>query len=420
MSRKKSSIKKETLEVFVNKKGYDLVEKTESGFKGVSRASEVTGLSRPTIYAILEAFPEPPNKTIPKYVEEWKQTEGYQFFRDHVKGKVSKSAYNSFLNFGLDCWKLLHKKDPVSWTLEDYKKLWNLPAFYDEYFLERGKEQISYNNACKVRKWINVMAQNPESPARAEWVARGSPLFSTKKLKRPKGMYKGRFLEEPEEISLIKATENHTFLLWLRLAKESFGRASSLEFMTPADINFRQSIIKMYEPKTDDYIPRLFHASTLKLLDRFIHDYNIKRSQKLFPAYEWTRKQLKDTAERGGVSKITDDRVATHIMKHTGVTQGALHGLSMEELSEQSGTDPSTLRDFYIGGVQRKLRHSILGEPKEVREEWHEWIGRLDGIYQKQYEELEVDPSHRVGFGNGNSLGRNGGHFKTKLEQEGA
>ena len=402
-------IKKTTLDKFVKGNGYELVKA-----RGVSHASKTLKISRPTIYAILEAYPEAPNKTIPKYVEEWKQTEGYQFFRDHVKGKVSKSAYYSFINFGLDAWRLLHKKDPVSLTLEDYQKLWNYPAFYDSYYLEREKEQISYNHACFVRKWINVMAQNPESPAKAEWVARGSTLFTTKGLKRPKGMYKSRFLEEPEEISLIEACDNHTFLLWLRLAKESLGRASSTEFMTPADINFRQCTIKMYEPKTEDYLPRLFHASTLKLLDRFITDYSIGRHEKLFPSYQWIRKQLKDTAERGKVKKITDDRVATHIMKHTGITQGALHGLSMEELSEQSGTDPSTLRDFYIGGVQRKLRHSILGEPKEVKEEWHEWIERLDGVYQKQYEELPVDRLHRVAFGNGNATGT----LKPRYEQE--
>ena len=150
---------------------------------------------------------------------------------------------------------------------------------------------------------------------------------------------------------------------------------------------------------------RLFHPTTLKLLDRFIHDYHIGRNEKLFPSYQWIRQQLKQTAERGKVRKITDDRVATHIMKHTGITQGALHGMSMEELSEQSGTDPSTLRDFYIGGIQRKLRHSILGEPKEVKEEWHEWIARLDGLYEKQYEDLPVAPLHRLAFGNGNASG---------------
>lgn len=405
----KSSIKKNTLDVFVKKHGYEIVSKTRKGkWKGISKASQVTGLSRPTIYAILEAYPEPPSKTIPKYVEEWQKTEGYQAYLQKVP--KSHSHFRDTMNFGLECWKLLHKKDPVSWTLEDFRKLWKYPAFYDSWWLEQGKEQISFQKACYLRKWMRVIDKG-------KW--NDLEEFTTKGLKRPKGRHRHRFLEEPDIIALIEATDNHTLLIWERHAIESMGRSSSIELTTPAQIHMRDSSIDMFEPKTSEFVTRFYHPSTVKFIDRFIREYGIKRKGRLYPSYQWIREQLKETGRRAGIKKLAEEKVATHIMKHTGITQGAKHGIPLELLSEQSGTDPDTLKDFYLGALTRKLRHHIQGEPLESQETWFEWIERLHGVWEKKYDELALDHEHRYRFGNLNGSHNLGDITTPKFEKEG-
>lgn len=408
----KLSLKKETLDQFVKKGGYAIVEKTKSGWKGISEASRKTGLSRPTIYDILKVYPTPPNKTIPKYVEEWHKTEGYQWFKEKVKGTIAH--YVRFINFGLDCWKLLHKKDPISWTLKDFQKLWKHPTFFDAWYLKKGKEQISYEHAISIRKWIVIMALNPKSPAETSWCARGNPLFSTKGLKRPKGRKKSWYLEEREFIQLINAIDSHPLLVYVRATVEGMGRSSSTELMKPSHLNPTQNTIDMFEPKVSQSETRFFHPSTIRFIQRYIEDYSIKRDQHLFPSYEWLRDNLKEAGKRGNITKLTDEWGATHILKHTGITQGALHGMPLEVLSEQSGTDPTTLKDFYVGGLVKKLRHHILGVPLDSDELWHDWIKKLNPIWLRRYQEIEKDMNLFHSFRNGS-----GGHGKpSKLELE--
>jgi len=72
-------MKKTTLEQFVKLGGYEIVKKKRNGkWKNISKASKRTGLARPTIYELLEKYPDPPSKTVPKYVEEFENSEGYR------------------------------------------------------------------------------------------------------------------------------------------------------------------------------------------------------------------------------------------------------------------------------------------------------------------------------------------------------
>ena len=82
-------------------------------------------------------------------------------------------------------------------------------------------------------------------------------------------------------------------------------------------------------------------------------------------------------------------RGATHIFKHTFVTQGAFHDLSMESISEQTGTNPNTLRDFYVGVKERKLRHELLGEELDVLP-YHEWVKTFEPLWSQQYNNIIV------------------------------
>ena len=75
--------------------------------------------------------------------------------------------------------------------------------------------------------------------------------------------------------------------------------------------------------------------------------------------------------------------------KHTFVSLAGLHGISLDECSDQCGTDPTTIKDFYHGTLGDKRRASILGE--KTFETWRDWIekeGGIDELYNKRYDEL--------------------------------
>ena len=71
------------------------------------------------------------------------------------------------------------------------------------------------------------------------------------------------------------------------------------------------------------------------------------------------------------------------------MTQGAFHDLSMESISEQTGTNPNTLRDFYVGVKEKKLRHELLGEKLDVLP-YHEWVKTFDTLWSQQYTSIPV------------------------------
>jgi hypothetical protein len=52
-------------------------------------------------------------------------------------------------------------------------------------------------------------------------------------------------------------------------------------------------------------------------------------------------------------------------MKHTFVSFASNHGVPLEVVSDQTGTDPSTLMQFYAGIDIRRKRHFLLGEEYE-------------------------------------------------------
>jgi hypothetical protein len=63
--------------------------------------------------------------------------------------------------------------------------------------------------------------------------------------------------------------------------------------------------------------------------------------------------------------------------------------LSMESISEQTGTNPNTLRDFYVGVKEKKLRHELLGEKLDVLP-YHEWVRTFEPLWSQQYTNIPV------------------------------
>lgn len=355
---------------------------------GKSQTSLLLKLSRPTIDRILRQHPKTPTTTIPKYVFQWEETEGNKIFVEKYQGRLR--AFRRYVEHGMRAWLLLDKKDPVSWDIEDFRALWRADKFRD---VTTG--QIRFLDACCLRKWMRAMEKadlcNLEE-------------FETKGLKRPKGARKQWFLEDNEILSLIEAIDRKDLLVSFVVSLLSGGRASSVmksrvsraHGIRPMDIDDQNHGILMFEPKRKEYVLRLFHPRAIELLKSYIQDCKSKPNEPLFLDYNTMRRLLKEAALKGKVSKIVDMRGSWHITKHTFVSQGAYHGLSLEVLSEQTGTDPKTLMDYYAGIKEKKMRLELLGEKVDI-EPFHEWALRV--IIQpsiKQYERLLVNSSESV------------------------
>jgi hypothetical protein len=212
--------------------------------------------------------------------------------------------------------------------------------------------------------------------------------FATRGLKRPKSR-KSWFLEDTNLTCLIKATKQHSLLLIEEIGVKSGGRISSILGIRPLDCNFEKNLILMYEPKVQDYRPRFLDQGCMARVKRYIEDYQIAPDKRLFPSYSTVRKALKTVAKEANIPQLASMRGATHIFKHNFVTQGAFHDLSMESISEQTGTNPNTLRDFYVGVKEKKLRHELLGEKLDVLP-YHEWVKTFEDLWSQQYGSIPI------------------------------
>jgi predicted DNA-binding transcriptional regulator AlpA len=132
-------VSKPKLEQFIKNKGYQIVSysKTKKRWQHISEASRRTGISRPTIYALLETYPEPPSKTRPKYVKTFEQSEGFRLLKLTYKKEISPAEWGQTVRDCLLAWRHIggtnnNKKDPVSWTIEDWRQIWNMKVFYSK------------------------------------------------------------------------------------------------------------------------------------------------------------------------------------------------------------------------------------------------------------------------------------------------
>ncbi len=362
-----SKLRKETIEQFVNANGY-AIAKTQ----GVTAAAIASRLSRPTVYGILQKYPEQPKRTVPQYVKDFKNTEGAKLFlaknRNRIKTwlKVYKVGLRSYLYLG--------KKDPLTWTVDDYRRLWS----YDK-FTDSVTKRIRDTAAFSLHLWMRALGKHDLLQQEE---------FSMRGLKRPKSR-KSWCLEDANLTSLIKTTKRHSLLLIEEIGVKSGGRISSVLGIRPLDCNFEKNVILMYEPKVQDYIPRFLDEGCMARVKRYIEDYHIAPDRHLFSSYSTIRKQLKTVAKEANIPQLASMRGATHIFKHTFVTQGAFHDLSMESISQQTGTNPNTLQDFYVGVKEKKLRHELLGEKLDVLP-YHEWVKTFEPLWSQQYASIPV------------------------------
>jgi hypothetical protein len=359
--------KQSTVDCFIRSNGYEVAEQ-----QGVTAAAGASGLSRPTVYAILKEYPRQSKRTGPSDLDCWDRSEGAKLFLAKNKNRIK--TWKKVYHVGFTGWLVLKKKDPASWALEDYRRLWNY-----EKFIDSATGKIRDFVAFSLRLWMKSFGKHDLLQLEE---------FSSRGLKRPKSR-KSWILEDKDTETLIKTTKTHSLLLIEEIGLKSGGRISSILGIRPLDCNFEQNIISMYESKVEDYRSRFFDQGCMSRVKQYIEDYSIAPDKRLFPSYTTVRKALKAVAKEASIPQLASMRGATHIFKHTFVTQGAFHDLSMESISEQTGTKPNTLQEFYVGVKERKLRHELLGEKLDILP-FYEWIQTFEPLWSQQYSSIPV------------------------------
>ena len=350
-------------------------------WKGVSKAARLTGLTRQTIYDFLQEHPEQKatRKIQPKYVEKWESSAGYQTMIDYFKKfkDVKQTTLNNYIRTAKEGWLYLRKKDPISWTLDDFLKLKENPAWFDvkaakQRGLKPEEARISFAKTSQLR---NVM----EALGHKEW----QDFFKTKKLKRAKGMKRQWWLRKDEVRAIASAIEDSSTKVLFYMACYTGSRISAYLNAKFGDLNLSiegQETWEAFETKTGTPITKELNAQLVKLLKAYVA--MMKKAgraghhDKMFPrGRQFYSDQLKAGAIRAGLcetgpdpndpTKIVDDlmhgyRVSWHMTRHTFASQLLQEGASLQHVMQQGPWKSSDTLMTYYGGTDRtKIRASM-------------------------------------------------------------
>jgi hypothetical protein len=93
--------------------------------------------------------------------------------------------------------------------------------------------------------------------------------------------------------------------------------------------------------------------------------------------------------QRAGRNAGLTDTISTHIIKHSFVSQASFHGVSLDIISKQTGTEESTLKKFYRAEDVRRVRHELRGEEYGIIS-FPEWIEKtLHPHFVARYKEIK-------------------------------
>lgn len=373
------SLKKTTLDTFVRLGGYDIVKRKKGKWKNISEASKRTGLSRPTIYILLAKYPIRPSKTVPKYVEEFHDCEGFRRLKEQFEHTISKSSYRQTISTVMKAWKLLQKKDMISWDENDFTKIWN-----HESFIDKKAKGFEFGYSVALRRLMRAIGRHDLLPK-----------FKGKK--RPAGAKKEWFLHDEEIISLLAHIRTPDALLYFYSGLMGFGRSSALIGkrdegisigISPQDIDFEDKTLTVFEPKTRQYVKKYPPLCYFDLLKRYVEDHKIEPDKPIFPkAYAFYNTQLREAGKKAGLKR----KVSTHIMKHTFVSQAHRHRVSRETVVEITGTEDRTLKAYYLSVEEKRVRNEMQGL------EWDaipfpEWVKTcLHPYFKGRYNEMRSE-----------------------------
>lgn len=363
------SISNAKLDQFVKMGGYDIVEQIKRGkrkgqWRHVSEASRRTKVSRPTIYAILAEYPEPPSKTQPKYFEVLEESEGYRRVTEMWSKKLGKHEWGNQKHTMRRAIKILgYNKDPMTWSEEDYLKLWNSEELHSDECKGIAKRfAVCLRRVMKSTNKHNLLAKfkfnNPPEGKKKQW-----------------------FLHTNEIKALIQHIPNSETLMLTLLGITTGARHSGLMSIKVDKIDFNDNNIEVFERKVRDYVLKFPPLPVMRLLQVYVDDQNLGAGDSLFKhGYKWHLDVLKNAGKDAKVKK----KVSTHILKHTYVSQAHRHGVSGSTISNQTGTELRCLVKFYRAEDENLLRKEMQGVEYNHKPFW-EWAGELAARFVNRY-----------------------------------
>lgn len=377
-------------------------DKVTGKWKHKTEAARATGLSRPTIDKFLKMYPEgnpqKPKLTTPLFVEKYENTTCHkkimQQYGDKSTGKLDGHGQR-IDKVGLELFLMFNQTDPTTLEVDQFRI-----AKDDPRFIDRKTGAIDYNFLSPMRIIMVMAGIDPKR----------YPEFTTKGTKRPP-QKKGWFLSESELLQFIYGINEVDTLVMCRIGFESGGRFSSTSEVTTDKIAYEMNMIEMYEPKVSQSEERYFIDCTMHFVRQYIKDFNV--IGKLFrQPYKVYLDRLEQAGQRAKLFRYTGQyenvvarihgkpvtfkrpihegkKTSTHLIKHTFVSLSSLHGFGLDDVSEQTGTDPDTLRKYYLGVGKKKLKGIILGKIDYVP--WGQWVEKdLHPHWQKRYEQLKA------------------------------
>lgn len=366
------SIQDNKLETFIKKGGYDIVRQIKRGkskgkFRGVSRASQVTGLARNTIYKILEEYPEKPSKVTPKYYDKLEETHAFRMLLQTFKGKIDDNHFKQTVRYMRICFRKLGYKAPETWDEDDWRQLWNDPEFYSE-----ECKGIAKRIGVKLRRIMRVT----DNHALLDKFKYNAP---------PQGKRKQWFMHTPEIKKLVRELQDPECLMLTFVGNAVGARHQALTDTKVKHIDFHDKTLQVFESKTQDLVIKYPPFCIFELLEEYIKERNLQPDDLLFPhGYQYHLDRLKKAGERARLPK----KITTHILKHTFVTQARRHRVSAEVIVDMTGTELRTLEKYYTGKNEAKIRFEMQGIEYQAKP-FHEWYTELAFFFRARYQEIK-------------------------------
>ena len=358
-------------------------DKKSGKWKGKTLASIKLGLSRPTIDKVLELYPDgvpdKAKKMIPKYYEDFAETEIAKKIRAYYWDaglKDLSSRGRTVYGVVREAFKVLKGKDPMFFDEDDYLVFWGTPEKppHPE-FIDPQTNMLEFGKATSLRMCMKLSGKGALTD---------DLRFSTKGLQREAGQKKKWYLSTEDIIQVAGVIREVDTLLLTLLGILFGGRFSGLSELKVEDIDYEAEVIDLYEPKVKKRIEKLLPTrKVLDLVAMYIEDFKI--TDKLF---KWDidefNKRLKLASKEAGLPF----EMTTHILKHTAITQMSLHGVDIDVTEDYVGTEARTIKAFYRGGGEKKIRAQIRGEAFEF-EPWNKYVERLLPYFEERYSYLK-------------------------------
>lgn len=279
-----------------------------------------------------------------------------------------------------DGFKIL-KVDPHDWERPEYSTLWNYQPWYD---MTLKVPAIAFHRASALLMCMRIAGRND---ILAEYQAR-KPTKGLKGDPKKKHWY----FEESEIETIMQHIEEPDFLVLFTLGVLGGARWSGLAQIRVGNIHYESMIIEVYESKVGASAEKVTAPAILDVVREYITDFNI--TGKLFPRpYDDYRMMLKKICKDNGIAK--EKEIGMHILKHTFVTQSSMHGVSLDTVSDITGTDANTLMQFYFGAGKQKQRAEVLGEEYAIKK-WHLYVKEdLVPLFRDRYVAIKNRPRAR-------------------------